>query len=333
MAKSNLFSVTVLPQSQLATACAALASGANAAFSAGAQSSFSDADLAWQTNFHHDTVNGRVHLMGKPANNDTAWKHQIYTVATGTWAADTRGISSWNAFGHIYGNFGMDYDTGEVYQARGALNSQRKVARWTNAAGWALVPSGDLYPGALADIPNGVAYHPNLYGPGDGGACIETQFRVCFWRKSTSAVANIAHGEDAYGNKEGIGVYWAAQDAVYLGCGPLLRITPNSTPGGTPVATAMPDTPIEVGGHSHEGGGTFGSLHVHPGNPNKLLLVSTTTQAAYTSTNGSTWTQIGNHPFTLMPRVVCSLRGGLGCLWAIGRSGGTHYSQLWKPAP
>ena len=52
----------------LAQACSTLAVGSSVAFSGGAQSAFSEADLAWQTAFYHDDAHGFVHLMGKPAN-------------------------------------------------------------------------------------------------------------------------------------------------------------------------------------------------------------------------------------------------------------------------
>jgi hypothetical protein len=94
--------------------------------------------------------------------------------------------------------------------------------------------------------------------------------------------------------------------------------------------------PIPVRGGTHVGGGTFGSIHVHPGNPNKLLLISTVTQAYYTATmSGSTLTWSGpfTHPFTSTPRVVCSLKAGYNCMMSIRPSpaGVIGPFDLWKP--
>jgi hypothetical protein len=346
-ASAKTIRFVVSDPSALATACAALASGANAAFASGQQSSFTENDLSWQTAFYHDDGHGLIHLMGKPANSDTQWKHQYYTVATNTWTVVLTG--AWNNPGHIYGNFTMDFVTGDVFQQRGfnGVDNVRRLRRWdytqraSGAAAWGLAPiNQDMFTGNEDNHGNGVCYHPNLYGTNDGGAIWSTQSQIHFWRRNTDGRQTIGYTYGAYGEKEGANCYWPAQNSCFVGgsAGPdgnnLLRVTPNVSAGGTPVLANMGTPPIRCQGASHLGGSGFGSLHVHPGNPNKMLLIETAGSRVYETSNGSTWTQISNHPFTMVPRVLCSLRGGLGCVWAIGRnSGGTHYSQLWKPAP
>lgn len=327
---------TSCSNADLAQACASLSAGQSTDFSNGAQSAFTEEDLAWQTAFFHDDLHGLVHLMGKPANSDTEWKHQYYTLATNKWTVVSNGM--WNNPGHIYGNFTMDPLTGDVFQQRstGGSDHPRQLAWWkysTKAWGFA-PPSGDIYSGAMETHANGICFHPNLFGTGDGGAIWNEQANIHIWRKSTDTLQHLSYSYGAYGEKEGAAVYWPAQNKAFLGGSngaALCSITPNGT--GMPILTTLPKPPISTAGNSHLSGGGFGSLHVHPGNANKLLIVETAGPRAYTSTNGSTWTQIGNHPFTGVPRVICSLRGGLGSLWAVGQSGGTRYSRLWKPAP
>lgn len=329
-------SIRILPPSALTTATSALAVGESIEFTSGAQAAFSEADLAWQTAFFHDDTRGLIHLMGKPANADTSWMHQHYTVATNEWTVV--GQQMWNNPGHIYGGFTMDYATGDVFQMRGgadnaASDHYRRAAWWTFAnRTWGYTPV-DLFSGALVSHTNGIAYHPNLYGPGNGGLIADTQFRTLFWRASDNTVEDIPHAESAYGDYGGVGCYWPARDLAFVGgaSNALLKVAPNG--GSTPIVTALSAPPVALVGASHESSTNFGSLHVHPGDPNKLLIVETVGPRAWTSTDGATWTPIANHPFTRMPRVICSLRGGLGCLWAIGRDGSGDISTLWKPAP
>lgn len=340
-AEGGSSSSTACTDSPLAQACRSLASGQSMSFPAGIPDpSFGSPDIAWQTAFFHDDVNGFVHLMGKPANADQAWGHQRYTVASSTWKL--MGSGMWNNPGHIYGNFTMDYATGDIFQGRGGwdksgADAYRRIRWWRHASGsWGLAPTArDLVAPSIAMVThlNGVVWHPNLYGPGDGGLVVDSQFRTMFWRKSTDSVEEWQHSGSTSGGKEGAGVYWPKQDAAYVGGSDgeqLLKITPNG--GNRPIVTAVGVPPLRTAGNSHSGSSNFGSLHVHPGNPDKLLILETNGPRVFSTTNGTSWTLVGNHPFTRVPRVVCSLRGGLGCFWAVGREdGGAGFSQLWRP--
>lgn len=320
--------------SALATAAAGLSSGQSVSFSP--QSSFSIDDLEWQTSFHHDDLNGRIHLMGKPQNAAQAWGHQYYTIATNTWGTLTDGM--WNNDGHIYGNTAIDYTTGDLFQLRNLAGENGRRARWWKHSlqNWnSLAPvSQDIYGGAMNDTPNGLAFHPNLYGSGVKGLIWADQVSVLCHRFSNDSVQRIAVGTDDYGTKEGAGVYWPAQDCVLIGgshpSGHLARIDPNG--GSTPTLTDLGQPTIRVQGASSLSGAGFGSLHVHPGNPSKVIIVETIGQRVYESSNGTSWTRVADHPFNRVPRVVCSLRGSLGCLWAIGRDASGNFGRLYRPA-
>lgn len=327
--------VAAAAESELAKACAAIAAGESANFALGGQTEFDNADLAWQTNFHHDDRHGLIHLMGKPANANRSWHHQQYNIADNKWTVVARGM--WNNFGHIHGSFTIDHATGDLFQWRGGMDSARndhyRRAGWWKyeTKMWGYVPV-DIFDGTLASHPNGGAFHPNLYGNGDGGLILGQAAYTLFWRKRNDAVENIPHERNAYGPTMGVGVYWPAKDVALMGGsrgGALLQVSPNG--GRTPTVRSLGVPPIGLAGDSHITGRNFGSLHVHPANPDKLLIVETIGPRAWTSTNGTDWTQIDNHPFTEMPRVICSLRGGLGALWCIARSRQRHASVLWKP--
>src|SRR5690606_13063100 len=171
---------------------------------------------------------------------------------------------------------------------------------------------------------NGVAVHPMLYGPHRPGLVIDQQASTCYINLIADTQETATHGSSAYGQKEGVGIYWPHMNAAIVGGsangdGALAMVRPNG--GSTPTRTTLGDPPIDTQGRSRGTDGSlntgFGSLHVHPGNPAKLLLLETAGPRAWTGVwSGSdiTWTQIDNHPFTnpgMTPRVICSLRGGL----------------------
>jgi hypothetical protein len=325
----------------LEQACAALASGQSANFPAGQQSAMSEPDVAWETYFHHDDQHGLIHLMGKAANSDDSWGHQYYNMATGNWTVVSRGM--WNNPGHIYGNFAMDPGTGDLFQSRGGMDGSgehpKRIGWYDRAKGsWGYAPvNRDFYAGALVSHANGCAFHPNLYGPGDGGVVLDTQFRTLFWRKSTDAVQDIPH-DDIYGGLTSCAVYWPAKNIVLFGgaqdggIAKMGKITPASSGSGTPTLTTINAPPIATFGASAQGSSNFGSLHVHPRDPNKLIIIERVGNRVFTTSDGTSWSQSGTHPFGPDPYVVCSLKGGLGAMWAVGVSGGTQISRLWKPA-
>lgn len=324
------------PDTSLEQACDSLSAGASADLPGAAQSFFSEADLSWQTCFHHDGQHGLIHLLGKPAGDNNAWKHQYYTISSGAWTLVSDSI--FQGFpGHIYGVSTLDQSTGDLYLEHSGIGGEggnaRKMAHWDYATKtWGWVPNAGEWTGSILTTPNGLTFHPHLFGQDDGGTVMDTQTKLLYWRKSTDALFQTSHSTNLYGDKEGVGCYWPAKQWALVGgqsSGSLAKVTSNGT--GTPTAELLPRPPIDLGGHSHLQSGKFGSLHVHPGNPDKLLIVETNGPRAWTSTDASNWVQIGNHPFSLMPRVVCPLQAALGCLWAVGLSGSTDLSRLWRP--
>lgn len=335
----------VTDNTALAVAAAALSSGQSATFASGANPYLFLNDLEWQTNFVYDPIHKLAHAVGKPVG-DTAWQPTHYDQATNTWSTDG---TMWNNLGHVYGNFNIDPATGNLYVARGGFfgggDHSKQVARWDRStATWGYAPTaGNVSAATLDDIGNGLAYHPNLYGTGDGGFCMDLQHRTILWRESNDTPDDTnTHDESLYGAVEGAACYVSGLDAVFLGGSTngststpqaLLKITQG------PTLTQMPAPPVDCGGHSRESAGhTFGSLHQHPTNANALIIVETNGTHWHQSTDGAnTWSDMGTHPFnnaTQFPRILSSIPA-YGVIWALFCPSDGNNSQassiLWKP--
>lgn len=331
MTDSNYFSIT---QAAASGALSSAATGLSDSGSVDFSTTIPHAQPAmeWQSDFYHDEINGVIHLLGKPANANSSWTHAYYTIATDSWTSPVNlGITS---PGHIYGNSGMDYRNGDLYLV--AASADNLLLRWQFSTKTWEVFTG-LYSGnpssELNSIQNGLTFHPGLYA--DGGVVVGQVIRTLYWNRATETGAYSTHTANTYGTKEGIGIYWPAQQAAYVGGssgggGVLLKVTADGS--GNPVETLTSAAPIELQGRSRTTPG-YGSLHVHPNNPNKLMILETAGgQRAWASSDGNNWTQVSNHPFDFEPRVVCSLRNSLGAFWAVGVVDSTSYSRLWRPA-
>jgi hypothetical protein len=310
------------PSSALAAACVALASGQSASFAPGLLHGLNEAQLEWQGRFLYDPVHNVVHLFGKQANDDNDWRQRTYDLATSTWANND---FDFNRPGHVYASVDIDPSNGDLYYNPGTTDN-RLLYRWAYAtAAWTLLTS-DIGAGSV-NGPNGVAWHPNLYGIGDGGLVTRTAGAFLYYRKSNGAVQRIT------GTTQGTspqGCYFQAIDKVVLGRANHWTIAPNG--GSTPILTDVGAPPIQTMGTASQT--NCGVVLQHPGNPSKLILLEKTgTNRYWTSTDGDNWTLVGTHPFVTAsgsPVTFCSLGDGLGCIWGIG-STNVLTSVLWRP--
>lgn len=320
----------------LEDAIAALQPGDAADVPDGQQSAFTEADLSWQSAFHHDDLHGLIHLMGKPANTNMAWKHQAYDIGANTWGVISSG--QWNNPGHIFGATALDHETGDLLQVRGGAHKgstadqYRRAGWWQHAAqAWGYTTS-DILPVTLPmeSHSSGAAWHPNLYGAGDGGLVWANPTRTYFWRKSTGVSESVAHGD--IGRSPGVGVYWPHLDAVIVG-GAFGKPLGMVVVGGIPVVMLLAVPPISTMARPLTYGEIFGSLHVSPSDPSKMQIIERSAgYRVFETSDGLDWQEVGQHAFqTTSPFAVCSLRGDLGAYWAVGRKGAAHYSKLWRP--
>ena len=236
------FTVASAPTT-LGGAFGSLSSGQSASFPSGAETVFTVDDFAWQTVFHHDTTNNEIHLLGKPANSDAAWKHRRYNIATGTWS--TVSLSFANASGHIYGNSALDTVTGDVY-----CTTNNNLSKWTRATNtWATILT-NLISGTSHK--NGVAFHPNLFGSGQRGLVIQSTTSVLVYNPATNSTTRTTGFTDT-GDNAGAGVYFAAAGKTITGYQNQLRVASNtsivqgvSTPIWTRGYTSLSDVAFGV---------------------------------------------------------------------------------------
>jgi hypothetical protein len=346
VAQANTITVTIQASSALATAIAALSAGQSATFSGGTGSGIGINQFEWQARFHYDAVNGVCQAMGKDAAGQTnTWIHRTYNIATNSWS--TPNFSGWggNGTGHVYDNFTFDPATGDCYIVAGiGTNELQKYTRATNT--WSTVLSNVFQPGPPAgyiDPINGVCWHPNLFGTGDGGVVMTAGTNgndagFVYWRKSTGARTQVNTSIDA-GNQQGCGVFFANINKAIMGgqsstsggsnTANHVLITPNVAAGGTPTAASVGTPPIKTGGDSHLAS-NFGSVHQHPGDPTRMLLLERigSGRRVWQSTDGDAWTlKAYTHPFSITSGITIASLYPLGALWAINAS----TSVLWKP--
>jgi hypothetical protein len=317
--------------SALALAAAALDAGESASFTSGAAHGLVETYLAWQAQCFHDDVNDLIHVMGKPAaSND--WALQTYDIAAGTWADNSPTIAK---DGHLYGALTSDPATGDLYLHPGvAQAADRALYRYRTGTGWSVV-ADPIFSSGLNLPTNGVGWHPNLYGSGQGGVCVLAEVNglsegMSCYKASNNAIQEISIGEGDLGRIYGQGVYFAAIDRLVLGGSKHILVAGHAT---TPTWTAVGAPPIPTKGDTMEIAG-FGTMMQHPGNTNKLLILERGgDRTVYESTDANAWVDAGyTHPFVSNSYALCSLRGGLGCIAEFGSNTVTGRCNLFKPA-
>jgi hypothetical protein len=113
-----------------------------------------------------DAAREAVHVLGKPANANEAWLHVMYDVARDRWTP-SRNIGV-EPPGHVYGNLALGPSTGDLYLG---VYSKR-IQRYDQASGHWMQPAVDISADSIQGHFNGVAWHPDLHGPGDGGVTV-----------------------------------------------------------------------------------------------------------------------------------------------------------------
>lgn len=345
----------------LSTAASALVASTSAAASSHVSYTYNPigigGDIQWQVaTLYYDATRKELQYMGKAASGQSInFNHYRYDEQANTWSApNTNPI--WTGTGHIWCST-FDFGTGDYYICPYADDFVHHYTRssntWSNTASDARIPSGNSYPaGALG-------WHPNLFGSGDGGLALLTVFYLMAWRKSTNTwslwgtdASNAVSGIDLTGTSNGGSCYLPASDTLLLamnhggGTAPNTVISIPAGSGGnkgTPTNKGTPPIWIEGAGGT---GGNGGKLIVDPSNAANALILETASPYRYwRSTNGGTsWTQVGNHPFstTNMPNEVdlnqwtCGSIPTYGVVMGMSSGGwgapiGNGSARLWKP--
>jgi hypothetical protein len=328
----------------LGLACAGLASNGSVSFVPGTQHDMdspsganAEQRLEWQTNFYHDPIHNIVHLMGKSAQNEggsTDWRHRIYDIALGTWSNVD---NNFGRNGHVYDSWCIDPSTGDVY-INPTSGGDRDIWRRNYQTGTWSQATTEMAGGSTTNGPNGLAWHPNMYGSGDGAVVVLTQSggqnSFCFYRPLTGTAERVVLSAENAIHPQA--TYFPGLDLVLAGRTIHFTAEPNS--GSTPT-TALVSSPPLITAAQSSGTDNCGILMAHPGNPDKLLMIERSgSDRWYYSTDAVNWTLGGTHPFSWVTGTTnvnsstfCSLEGGLGCVWGIGVQGSTLRSILWRP--
>lgn len=327
---SDTFSVSVASQSALAAAATALSAGESAAFPEGEESTFTTADFAWQSASYHDEIHGLVHIMGKPANNNPAWKHQYYDIVAETWTVV--GTSLWDSPGHIYDNLGMDSETGDLYLMVG---NQKRIKKWDyQAFAWTELPT-DIYSGSLNSTQNGLCIHPTLYGVGNKGIVEDDPGGLNFYDLANDSVEDVPHSPERLGANAACAQYLPGIEKVILGNKDGEQALIGGNGGATPTVEFVGAPPIRAVADGLTAGRSFGTMHLHPSDSTRMLLLERTLNGArrvWQTTDGDNWTLKGySHPFPHDNGTIVTL-SQWGTLWFIGYDGsGARTTVLWKP--
>jgi hypothetical protein len=311
--------VGLIQGSALSDAAAGLSPGQTVDFTE--ETSMWRAAYAWQSDGIYDAKHQLIHVLGKPANSNGTWLHTIYNITSDTWSPYVN--IGWNASGHIYGNLAYDPATGDLFQS---IGGDKRIKRYNKATNSWTQLSVDIYSGSTPSHLNGIAWHPNLYGPGDGGLVIQGRTRQYHWRKSTNTMQNATTPD--LGANAGHAIYFTAIDKVVIGRTPHVLVS--SSGGGLPNIVNVGAPPVKTGGLSTAYHLPFGAMIQHPGIPSKILLLERAgSYRVWESEDGDNWTQKSfNHPFR-DTYVLISIRGH-GVVWAVGNNG-SAYSKLWRP--
>jgi hypothetical protein len=321
--------------------------GASVTFAPGTGSGISANQFEWQARSHYDVINGVVQTMGKnAAGQGNQWIHRYFNLVTNAWVVPNFAGWNGNGTGHVYDDLTIDPALGDLYIYAGiGTNAIQKYTRATNA--WSTILTNVFQGGPFIDPINGVTWHPHLFGTNDGGLIITAGTNgnnagLVYWRKSTGARTQINTTIDA-GNQHGCGFYFAAINKAIMGgqsstsggsnTANHILVTPNATVGGTPTHQAVGAPPLKTGGDSHAES-NFGSIHQHPGDTSRALLLERigTARRVWQTTDGDNWSLMlsgGNpvaHPFPVNHGITIATLAPHDALWAYSASA----SVLWR---
>lgn len=354
---SNIGPITVTSSSTaLSDAAANLGSGQFQTWDANIGNAPGYQELIYvTTTAHYDATRREIQYLGKGAGASGNFNHRhfIYSESSRQWR--TTGTTLFPDFGHAW-CCAMDGDTGDYYFHRNVQNYLERMVRSVEAGqGTANSPWTTTSQPSVGYVrpPNnyvqaGMAYHPNLFGTGDGGIFLwqGVQYTpqdayMWTWRKSTNTWYRSAtnyYGSAYYAHQSGHGIYVPGLDAVIIaanGPGGQRLISVPAGAGTTHAFTDLGAGPMTIEGNS----GGSACMVVDPANTSHILVLRKTSPYTYwRSTNGgSTWSSPGTHGFggltfdTAGSWIACSIPD-YGIVWAMADDGCSAGNVgIWKP--
>jgi len=347
---SEAFSVSIVGDSALASAAAALGVGQSVQFTKNTLQS--QWDIQWQNeSIFYDATRQELQYMGKPASSQSLnHSHYIYSENTDSWA--TTGQSLFPGSGHIWYP-AFDTDNGDYFYRRNQTDLVRWFDRSDGSNGiWKATPS-QTNPALSAGNDNlaAMGWHPNLFGSGNPGLFLWSPFRFFGFNLTSQSwsvlqPSNFSQGTSLWNRSTGQALYLPGTDqlicfAADRGNGdPALTVDAGAGNSsdiiGDSLAREINDPPINIKG----GGGSEVHGHVinHPNDEDRLLIFDEhSTGRVWDSTDqGSSWSlKTYSHPFTGMPSASSGEytvgTGPYGVVIAMSSTSSGGETILWKP--
>lgn len=292
-------------------------------FSSGPSWKYADS-VTWQTaTIYYDPKRGNVHAVGK-VHGITDPEHYIYDEASNTWSGDTY---SGSAAGHMW-NTAFSPEHGEYYWI---VSGTEDIQRYIPGAGWTTTPTSG-YSGGSGHA--GMGWHPNLFGPGDGGVVVNATSALVAWRRSTNSWTPLQTGLSDPGYNGGCGAYNSVSGKLWIGTGNIgrTRVIASGSGGKPGAVSEVPNPPLKIYGGGD--GDSTNKVIPHPYMAGTLLLLASNSSTVYQSTNdGSSWSSAGyGHPFSVGGgQWTCGPIPAYGVVWGLSSPGRGSMSKLWKP--
>lgn len=298
----------------------------------------------WQSRWHFDGPRRRGLFLGKEQQNTggTARFHS-YDELTNQWNSAIPTWGTGSETGHTYDSNAYDYERGEHYYQR--HNDSRRIRRWQQnytLDRWddLAIDFSPLNPitgnnlGINSTGETGQAWHPNLFGPGDGGLVIVCYRGIGAWRRSTNTCSVLASFSVSGTVDVPCCEYVAGLNAVIVSIGNDLR-TWRVNAG--PTVTAVANAPLKVGCINDNAGARFvddplgrpfaWALEVNNAAGNRVWRWDGTSFVLQPHTHPfGQGNQNGNQAAT----VVAAVRP-YGVIWALERFNNSLRSHIWKP--
>jgi len=347
MSDSNPFTLTISSASALGTRAASLQPGNSSTElgdNSGSLSSVLLYPIQWENTFYYDQARGFAYILGKDAGGGPR-STLLYNEATNTWSGANYAATE---AGHIYESMAFDPATGDVYNGHWNGSTFQKVSPEVSLTAFTEATSSFSSVSRVSLQP-ACAWHPNLFGTGDGGLVVagaqtdnDQIAKVVAWRKATNTWSEFT--ETTHTTSSGNGAmydagaeYCRGGDSVYVsyraGAGGRTYRIPAGSGGVKGTAVQISNPPVDLT-YPSSSGARVGALVDDPSGGSYPYILGRHGTKNVWKFNGTSWVDMGFlHPFS-DPNgdyywVVASCYP-YGVFWGRGNSTGQP-SKLWRP--
>ncbi len=315
-----------------------------------------DLDVQWITsNVNYDESRRELVYMGKPASGQsTEFSLHIYNEANDAWSTVR---PAYTGTGHIW-QHAFDPATGDYYSSTDGSTTVRHFKRRNGITASSFL-SLPVKPSTGGDDALPFGWHPNLFGPGNGGLVTWGRTNIAFYNPKTAAwttVGSIPAGSLRNRNN-GCARYVKGFDRLVFamydhntgGIGPVCWVDAGAgTNPSTAISSGLIDHAASNTPHVISGLGTPDTAHIviHPDNNSRILFLESGTGAGvsrvwHSDDCGDTWVLESGveHPFNNMPVHSGFWTAGAfpgtgqndGVVVGIGSGAGGGKFRIWKP--